>query len=318
VGILSTLSSNRGVSLVVLVIILTTIGLLGAGIASFMGMKQRSYPIEAQAYQALNIANAGAEFAIRWGRENRQMTGGTPSRPTWYQVLTNGLTVSYGGGSFALQYLGGTNYELRSVGTYGTARREVRIGRFPSYLLGSGLILTRDYDGSRPPFQDCDPDAGCSGSAKKYVTIPITNLLGYDVYIKYIELQIDQGGGNSNNFVQEMYGDTTAALYFDYTEDMDNLNYTDQGSDKGICIPGFTGNNCTGKQATSVNPAIIPRDGWGSPTRWLNALVPAGSNDQMLHFQNASVATDPYKMKVWYGKTTGYTTLQSAIFEFTP
>ena len=60
-----TLSNKRGAALVILIIVITITGLIGAGILSMMGAKQRSYAFQLQSYQAYMLAHAGVEFAIR-------------------------------------------------------------------------------------------------------------------------------------------------------------------------------------------------------------------------------------------------------------
>jgi len=46
------LTNKKGVALVLLVIAITFIGMIGVGIISLMGAKQKSYPFQVQSYQA--------------------------------------------------------------------------------------------------------------------------------------------------------------------------------------------------------------------------------------------------------------------------
>ena len=62
-GTIMTLSNKRGAALIILIIVITITGLIGAGILSMMGAKQRSYAFQLQSYQAYMLAHAGVEFA---------------------------------------------------------------------------------------------------------------------------------------------------------------------------------------------------------------------------------------------------------------
>ena len=66
-----TLSNKRGAALIILIIVITITGLIGAGILSMMGAKQRSYAFQLQSYQAYMLAHAGVEFAIRYACDNK-------------------------------------------------------------------------------------------------------------------------------------------------------------------------------------------------------------------------------------------------------
>lgn len=65
------LSTEKGISLVVLIIAITLTSFLGVGIVSFMGAKQKSLVPQAQSYQAYAIAQAGIEFGIRYAYDNK-------------------------------------------------------------------------------------------------------------------------------------------------------------------------------------------------------------------------------------------------------
>lgn len=116
--------TEKGVSLVVLVIAITLTSLLGVGIVSFMGTKQKSVVPQAQTYQAYAIAHAGIEFAIRYAYDNKDDND--------FPGAHFPKTVSFGGGTFAITYNEVTN-KLTSVGTYGTASRTVELTNFRSY-----------------------------------------------------------------------------------------------------------------------------------------------------------------------------------------
>ncbi|MCX6260676.1 MAG: hypothetical protein NTY95_07550 [Bacteroidia bacterium] len=62
---MKTLFDNKGISLVVLIVAMTLIAILGTSFVSLMSSKQKGFLYQIDSYRALNIANAGAEYAIR-------------------------------------------------------------------------------------------------------------------------------------------------------------------------------------------------------------------------------------------------------------
>jgi len=117
--------TEKGISLVVLIIAITLTSLLGVGIVSFMGAKQKTLVPQAQTYQAYTIAHAGIEFAIRYAYDNKDDNDFPGSH------LLN-KTVSFGGGTFTITY-DHVNNKLTSVGTYETASRTIELINFRSY-----------------------------------------------------------------------------------------------------------------------------------------------------------------------------------------
>jgi len=112
-----------------LVITMTIIGLIGASIASLMGAKHKELPFQVNSYNALNLANAGVEWATRYiiydyGPYPDSTTGTTVTLPGVGGI--NQFTVKYqdtlGGGIPA--------DTLRSTGNYQGSIREVRINQF--------------------------------------------------------------------------------------------------------------------------------------------------------------------------------------------
>ena len=63
---MKTLSNNKGISLVVLIVAMTLIAILGTSFVSLMSSKQKGFLSQIDSYRALNIANAGVEYAIRY------------------------------------------------------------------------------------------------------------------------------------------------------------------------------------------------------------------------------------------------------------
>lgn len=116
--------TEKGISLVILIVAITLTSLLGAGIISFMGAKQKTLVPQAQTYQAYSIAHAGIEFAIRYAYDNKDDNDFPNSHFP--------KTVSFGGGSFTITY-DSTNNTVQSVGVYETASRTIQLTNFRSY-----------------------------------------------------------------------------------------------------------------------------------------------------------------------------------------
>lgn len=119
------LLTEKGMSLVILIVAITLTSLLGVGIISFMGAKQKTLVPQAKTYQAYTIAHAGIEFAIRYAYDNKDDNDFPGSH------LLN-KTVSFGGGTFTITY-DHVNNKLTSVGTYETASRTIELINFRSY-----------------------------------------------------------------------------------------------------------------------------------------------------------------------------------------
>ena len=125
------LMNNKGVSLVVLIVIMLGIGLIGGAVASIMMSKQKSYPFALNSFKAYEIANAGAEIAIMYGKD----IAFDPSDNTKITLLnTNLANKNFGGGTFTASYAGGT---LTSVGTYSGVTRQVQVASFATYAATS-------------------------------------------------------------------------------------------------------------------------------------------------------------------------------------
>jgi hypothetical protein len=116
--------TEKGISLVILIIAITLTSLLGVGIVSFMSARQKTLVPQAQTYQAYAIANAGIEFAIRYAYDNKDDNDFPNSHFP--------KTVPFGGGSFTITY-DSTNNLVRSVGVYETASRTIELTNFRSY-----------------------------------------------------------------------------------------------------------------------------------------------------------------------------------------
>lgn len=126
--------TEKGISLIILIISITIMSIIGAGIVSFMGAKQKSYPYQIQSYQALNLANAGVEFAIRYAYDNKNGFNLNPGN--YIPSASPGKIVEpfgAGQGTFELIYSTASNGTITSIGTYGLSKRTVRVTDFRNY-----------------------------------------------------------------------------------------------------------------------------------------------------------------------------------------
>ena len=284
--------TDRGMSLVILIVIITVIGFLGAGIVSFMGAKQKSYPIHVKSHQALGLANAGIEFAIRYAYDKYQ------AGQSIQDCLGLPVTVNFGNGSFTIQYIGGSGYTLKSVGISGNATREVRLNKFPSYSTGEGFVLTGIIDASYSP-----------SSHSSNVSLPLTNLYDQTIYIKYIRLTLNPTTGGSNRVKTISIGGSTV---YDFKnkipqDDSSNPNKDGHGANKGICIPTSGGAGCP---SGSLTPAQIPY------AFNLNLAIPPGGITEILDFNSASVK-GTYMVEFTYDFNIGYSNPKVATMTFT-
>jgi len=283
--------TDKGLSLVVLIIIITVFGFLATGIVSFIGAKQKSYPVHVQSYQALALANGGIEFAIRYANDKYQIGQSVQ------ESLGSPVTVNFGNGSFTIQYIGGTNYTLKSVGTSGNATREVRVNRFPGYSQGTGFILTKTIDPNYSP-----------SSYSYSVNIPLTNLYDRTIYIKYITLTFNPTQGSRNRIQTIYFGGSKVYDFINNIpyNDFTNPNADGSGYNRGICIPTSGGTGCP---SGSLTPAKIPY------AFNLNLAIPPGAITEILNFNSASIM-GTYIVNFFYDFDTNYRDLKTTTMTF--
>jgi len=132
------LSNNKGVSLIVLIVAMTLIAILGASFVSLMGSKQKGFLYQIDSYRAFNLANAGAEYMIKYANDETSIYNSTFFSSTQPFVLpTKQLSFSGGRtGTFDASYafnqsIGGD--VLTVTGTFGNATRQVKLSRFRYY-----------------------------------------------------------------------------------------------------------------------------------------------------------------------------------------
>lgn len=146
--IMKMLFNNKGISLVILLISMTLIAVLGASFVSLMSAKQKSFLHQIDSYRALNLANAGVEYAIRFASDGGDTLGfSNPALTTTERSL--------GGGAFSISYIYNqtiSNDLLRVTGTYNGSSREARLLRFRRYI--NPLTLVPDSAPTNRPRLD--------------------------------------------------------------------------------------------------------------------------------------------------------------------
>lgn len=217
---MKTLSNNRGVSLVILIVAMTLIAILGASFVSLMGSKQKGFLYQIDSYRALNLANAGVEFAIRRVYEYVSATNDPPPgnyiarcdvSPYWtLNDFANGqfrfcFVADYTRADFNTiivegRYDGGdpTHMNVRSI-------RQLRVTNFMNYSSQESISRIPQY----PPFP-----------FNKYLVIPFVNSSGTTVTTDEIRITVSFSG---NRHLQNIYfTDDIANLekssFFDYTQ----------------------------------------------------------------------------------------------------
>ena len=150
--IMKMLFNNKGISLVILLVAMTLISVLGASFVSLMSSKQKSFLHQIDSYRAMNIANAGVEYAIRFASDGTDTLGNS----IFFTNPTLAMTRNLGQGTFDLVYSYSNNIDddvLAATGLYGgSARRIVNLRRFRRYL--SPLTLVPDSAPTNRPRLD--------------------------------------------------------------------------------------------------------------------------------------------------------------------
>ncbi len=159
------LSNNKGVSLVVLIVAMTLIAILGASLASLMGSKHKSVIYQTDSYRALNLANAGVEYMIRYANDETLIYNSTFFSSTQPFVLPTKQLIFNGGatGTFNSSYVFNQSVGsdvLTVTGAFGNATRQVKLSRFRYYAFEN---ITR-VPGSSPYVPDAFPN---------YLVVPI-------------------------------------------------------------------------------------------------------------------------------------------------
>jgi len=126
------LFNKKGIALVILIIAMTLIAVLGAGVVSFMGAKQRGFVFQINSYRALNIANAGVEYAIRYAYEQTFYADSHFFETSQYSIGP----LNFDGGTFRISYTYDQAIASDNIvvdATYQGVTRQVKLYRFRYY-----------------------------------------------------------------------------------------------------------------------------------------------------------------------------------------
>lgn len=138
---MKTLSNNKGISLVILIVAMTLIAILGASFVSLMSSKQKGFLYQIDSYRALNLANAGVEYAIRYISDNVSDTSSA-----YFQSLSVNDdigAISFADGLFSIRRtfsstIGNDNIEV--TGQYKNSTRVIRLSNFRRYIRALTLV----------------------------------------------------------------------------------------------------------------------------------------------------------------------------------
>jgi hypothetical protein len=220
--IMKMLYNNKGISLVVLIVAMTLIALLGASFVSLMGSKQKGFLYQIDSYRALNLANAGVEYAIRYAGDNinpNQNVNDFFHNPAAYPNVpvvssqpdvTNLATAQwkrfdFGNGQFYISYyfdpLDPDNFNsnkiLYSVGVMKETKRVVKLKKFLTYAAPAssvGLDKLNLVPNQRPYI------SGPSWGNYNYVVVPILNLTTSDITISSMQFEAHLDNSQTKEF----------------------------------------------------------------------------------------------------------------------
>ncbi|MGA1867688.1 MAG: hypothetical protein ACMUJM_03975 [bacterium] len=181
---------ESGAVLITLIVIMVIFGLMIAVFSTHMTSKRLTEPLSIQSTQALYIAQAGIEWAIRYATDRFGEFTTDPNT-----VLPGIVVKDFTRGRFSIDY-DSQNGVLTSTGQVGTAQRKISLSSFLNYIaIGTELDLIP----TNPPCQ------GATGADQKNLHVPFSNYYDQDIYI----FQIDVAKINSPAQLNEINFDTT-------------------------------------------------------------------------------------------------------------
>jgi len=218
--------NKKGIALVILIVAMTLIAILGASMVSFMVAKQREFVFQLNSYRALNIANAGVEYAIRYVGDNIDPTGNNlndffhspTSHPNIKVVSTPPDTSNlndtsqwkrfdFDNGQFYISLYLDPNLSslndsiLYSVGVKEGAQRIVKLTKYLQYAtptFSAGLDkLNLVPNINRSPY-----------IANNYVVIPVLNLTTSNITISSIQFEANLDNNLTKEFTDLYISDT--------------------------------------------------------------------------------------------------------------
>ncbi len=227
---MKTLFNNKGISLIVLIVAMTLIAILGTSFVSLMSSKQKGFLYQIDSYRALNIANAGVEYAIRCVSDGLSDTSSSYYSNLPTQSIGN---TPFANGSFTIA----RNYDLSSIandyieatGSYGSATRKVRLSKFRRYLNPITLIP----DSSQKP-----------SYASNKLIIPVIG--NHDAAITVTQIDLTTGVSAMLLHHIDIIGPGGPTRIFDYTSSnyavcnpspVPPCNLSPFGSSLGILLP---------------------------------------------------------------------------------
>jgi hypothetical protein len=200
---MKTLFNNKGISLVVLIVAMTLIAILGASFVSLMGSKQKGFLYQIDSYRALNIANAGVEFAIRYVSDGLSDT--TDPDNTFFNNPSASVTRSFGGGEFTFVYDHFNNW-ITVTGNYPVpntvSKRDIKLSNFRLYL--SAITLVPDVAPMNRPSINI---------ANKQIIIPVINNTEVSINVSRIDVSTNLTG----KYLKYIYVEGTSLPVFDYS-----------------------------------------------------------------------------------------------------
>lgn len=291
---MKTLSNNRGISLIILIIAMTLIAILGASFVSLVGTKHRGFLYQNDSYRALNIANAGLEYSIRAISDDVQDTTGS-----FFLSPTGFSNISFEGGSFTSNY-DYTNDLLTVSGTYGNSSKQLKLTNFRRYIDSLTLLYDPSYGSpsSRKPYTT-DYFDWSSWSWKTQIWIPLLNNSGANIAITKLNIIIPLSG----RYLQYIYFyDTAYRQVYDYSSDTSFSpcgSATCKDSSRGIrLISGGSGVSFPFNYPSSPSSYSMATD----VRRWC-----------VLEFDYNSIFSSPTKYQVAFDYTSGVTSRTSTI-----
>ncbi len=134
--------------------------LVAAGLASFLGVKEKIFPYQVQSFRAYQIANAGVEFAARYCTDH----GGDLA------TCANKTNIAFGGGRFTTNYLTATD-ALTSTGVYSGVSRVITVTNFRLYVNSSGVKFENPAELASFSPKATDPGLINVDTAKKVISL---------------------------------------------------------------------------------------------------------------------------------------------------
>jgi len=175
---MKTLFDSRGIALIVLVIAMTLIAVLGASFVSMVGSRHKASFYQINSYRALNTANTGLEYAIRFASDAT-----LSDNSNFYVTPLTTKTFSFAGGTFDITYRYNNpcnnNDSVTINSSINGAKRQVMLYNFRRYVSRFTHV----------PIVSVRPNP-----AGKRVHIPILNNDNSALTIQLLILSVEGGG----------------------------------------------------------------------------------------------------------------------------